>query len=517
MSTRQVLRVQTIALADSAEPGGGPPSRSDAETDAATLATRWLAAATDHLRQSKPDYSAAGPPRLWQIVAIAGVVAAVGAALLAESGLCQAVLCGLITLPFLAVTALRFAALRQSLKASPTRASEPRAADAELPVYTVLVPLFREAGMVPGLVAALRALDYPPDRLDIALVLEAVDRDTQDKLRGMSLPAHIRTVIVPDAEPRTKPKALNYALRSARGTYLVIFDAEDRPEPDQLRRAVARFASTGADLACLQAHLNIYNPDDTWFTRQFAVEYTVLFDAMLPALERLRIPLPLGGTSNHFRRAALDAAGGWDPFNVTEDADLGVRLARLGYRTSVLESTTWEEAPAAFMAWLRQRTRWLKGWMQTYLVHTRAPLLTYRQLGPRGFAGFHLLMGGLILSALVHPLFYAMLAYRWLLTDASSPAPGSVAQTLWAVSWCNLALGYLLSMAVGMIAVTRRGRAHLVGATLALPLYWLLISAAAYRAILQLVRSPYLWEKTPHGSAASPVGAGERQTGPNPA
>lgn len=254
-----------------------------------------------------------------------------------------------------------------------------RVPDAELPIYTILVPLYREAHML------------------APLVLEAVDRDTLAAAQALHLPGNIEIIVVPELHPRTKPKALNYALPLARGEYLVIFDAEDRPDRDQLRRAYASFRRGSPNLACVQAALNIYNARDTWLTRQFTLEYCALFDALLPALDRLRLPVPLGGTSNHFRMSALKWLMAWDPFNVTEDADLGMRLARSGYRCAMLPSTTYEKAPPRLSSWLRQRTRWLKGYVQTWLVHMRSPRRLWRELGPRGFLGFQTVVGGTIL------------------------------------------------------------------------------------------------------------------------
>jgi cellulose synthase/poly-beta-1,6-N-acetylglucosamine synthase-like glycosyltransferase len=213
--------------------------------------------------------------------------------------------------------------------------------------------------------------------------------------------------VVPDLNPRTKPKVLNYVLPLARGEYLVIYDAEDRPERGQLRRAFNAFRSGPPKLATVQARLNIYNADDNWLT----LEYTALFDGLLPALDRLKLPIPLGGTSNHFHVPALKWLMAWDPFNVTEDADLGTRLALNGYRCQVISSTTYEEAPRRFMSWVRQRTRWLKGFVQTWLVHMRSPRALWRELGPRGFLAFQVMVGGTVLSALVHPWFYVLVGY----------------------------------------------------------------------------------------------------------
>jgi cellulose synthase/poly-beta-1,6-N-acetylglucosamine synthase-like glycosyltransferase len=379
-----------------------------------------------------------------------------------------------------------------------------RVPDRLLPVYTVLVPVFREANVLPGLILSLRALDYPPVKLEIFIVLEAVDTETQAAVSRLALPGNFRSLIVPEGGPQTKPKALNYALQFARGDFVVVYDAEDRPQPGQLRRAWDVFRQSPPGLACLQAQLNIYNPRQSWFTRQFAIEYSVLFDAILPALEKLRLPVPLGGTSNHFPRATLLEIGAWDPFNVTEDADLGVRIARLGYQTGVLASTTWEEAPPVFRVWLTQRTRWLKGWMQTYLVHTRQLRRLHSELGLRAAIGFHALMGGLIGSALVHPVFYGLLAYHLLTGTLLEPAETAAGTVLWTIALINLAFGYAVSILVGVISVCRRRRADLALSALLMPAYWLLISFAAYRALYQFARDPYLWEKTEHGMGSGP-------------
>jgi cellulose synthase/poly-beta-1,6-N-acetylglucosamine synthase-like glycosyltransferase len=372
----------------------------------------------------------------------------------------------------------------------------------DLPPYTVLVPLFREANVVPDLVDALSALDYPADKLQIVFITERVDRETQLALAAAGLRPHMQVVIVPDGEPRTKPRALNFAFAQATGDYIVVYDAEDMPEADQLRRAICRLRAA-PELGCVQARLNVYNSDDTWLARQFAIEYTALFDCLLPALERLRLPVPLGGTSNHFPRQVLEEVGGWDPYNVTEDADLGIRLARGGWRVEVLGSTTWEEAPETFAIWLGQRTRWLKGWMQTYLVHMREPFRLLRELGVRPFIGLQVLMGGLLLSALVHPWFYALAmldAVYGVLVISGSSITG---QLLWWLGLFNLVMGYATGVALGGMAVTRRGRGGLAAHALLMPAYWLLISCAAYRALWQLAAAPFYWEKTEHSARSS--------------
>lgn len=377
-----------------------------------------------------------------------------------------------------------------------------RPADTELPIYTILAPLYREAHMVRPLVEALSRLDWPAAKLDIKLVLEAADTETVAAARALPLPGNVELVEVPDTGPRTKPKALNFALPLARGEYLVVFDAEDRPEPDQLRRAHEVFRNGPPNLATVQARLNIYNPHATWITRHFTIEYSALFDGLLPLLDRLGLPVPLGGTSNHFRVTALKWLLAWDPYNVTEDADLGTRLARFGYRCAVLDSTTYEEAPAHFGGWIRQRTRWLKGFIQTWLVHMRAPRTLLRELGLHGFLAFQIMIGGTVLSALVHPWFYGLVALE-LAGGGFLDLPRSVlGLPFWAVSLFGLMAGYGTAMALGALALCHRGLYRLLWQVPLMPFYWLLISVAAYRAVWQFAVAPFKWEKTDHGTAA---------------
>ena len=322
-------------------------------------------------------------------------------------------LAGLATLFVCLFVALRIATcihLATAIATLCSRRSTQRIADADLPVYTIFVPLFREHRVLPSLVRALTRIDYPAAKLDIKLILESVDTKTIAVARSLGLPGCFEVIVVPDAQPRTKPKALNYALQFARGEFAVIYDAEDLPEPDQLRKAVAAFHAGPPNLACLQARLNYFNARENWLTRQFAIEYAALFDGYLPTFEQLGLPIPLGGTSNHFRMPALKWLGAWDAYNVTEDADLGLRLYRRGYVCQMLDSTTLEEAPCQFSAWLCQRTRWLKGYMQTWLVHMRQPIRLWRELGLLGFLGFQVIIGGAFISALIHPLFYLLVA-----------------------------------------------------------------------------------------------------------
>jgi glycosyltransferase XagB len=250
---------------------------------------------------------------------------------------------------FFGMVVLRFAALRIDAPISPPE-KPPRLADHLLPVYTIVAPLRAERRVVAKLITALQALDYPAAKLDIMIVIEADDRETADAIEEVGLSPWMAVVTAPPGEPRTKPRALNVALPLARGVFTVVYDAEDEPEPDQLRLAVARFADEGPEVACLQARLAIDNTDDGWIPRLFTIEYAALFDVINPALAAFGLPIPLGGTSNHFRTSALRRVGGWDAWNVTEDADLGIRLARHAYRTVDLPSTTREEAPRSLGA-----------------------------------------------------------------------------------------------------------------------------------------------------------------------
>ena len=327
-------------------------------------------------------------------------------------------------------------------------------------------------------------------------MLEATDSETIAAARALKLPPHFQIVIVPDGEPRTKPRALNYALQFATGDLLVIYDAEDRPEPEQLLRAASHFHRASREVVCLQARLTFDNAMENWISRQFTIEYGALFGGILPMLGAARLPMPLGGTSNHFRIAALRSVGGWDAHNVTEDADLGLRLYRCGYRAEMLDSVTYEEACCRLWPWVKQRTRWLKGWMQTYAVHMREPRRLARELGLRGFLAFQGHFAGVVIAALVHPLSYVLIIHDGLTFEASHTA---LSRNLWLLATFNLIAGYVASLALALSVMRGRRARRLLPHLLFIPLYWLMISAACYRAVYQLVSAPHYWEKTEHG------------------
>jgi cellulose synthase/poly-beta-1,6-N-acetylglucosamine synthase-like glycosyltransferase len=368
--------------------------------------------------------------------------------------------------------------------------------DEDLPEYTVLVPAYKEANVVGLLFENLRSLDYPPEKLDILLLLEADDDETVAAARRELAPDAATIILIPDAPPKTKPKACNVGLQFARGEYVVIYDAEDRPEPDQLKRALIAFQKGGDDMVCVQAALNYFNRNENFLTRMFTLEYSFWFDYVLPGLDRLRLPIPLGGTSNHFRTHTLKQLGGWDPFNVTEDADLGIRAAAQGYRVGVVNSTTYEEANNAYWNWIRQRSRWIKGYMQTVLVHLRHPRQTVKATGWIQALGFLLLIAGTPATFLAMPV--AFLTSAWVLIFGRD-AVGSYPPALLAMMSFNFLIGNGLMMYLNLLAVYKRRYYELVPFALLNPLYWLLHAFASYKAAIQLVTKPFYWEKTVHG------------------
>lgn len=373
--------------------------------------------------------------------------------------------------------------------------------DAELPIYTVLVPCYHEANVVPQLMANLGDLDYPQEKLEILLLLEEDDTETRAAAAAARPPATVTFLTVPSGPPQTKPKACNVGLMFARGEYLVIYDAEDRPEPSQLKRAIAAFRKGGDDLVCIQAALNYFNSTENALTKLFTLEYSFWFDYMLPGLDALRLPIPLGGTSNHFRTDALRRLGGWDPYNVTEDADLGIRAAALGKRVGVVNSTTFEEANNAYGNFVRQRSRWIKGYMQTTLVHLRHPVDLVRTTGWRQALSFALLVAGTPISFLTVPPLY-VLTIVFLFVSPAELGHYIPAWVVW-LGVANFLVGNALMIYVAMMGVFKRRQHRLVFWALLNPLYWLLHALGAYKALWQLAFRPHYWEKTLHGLSAT--------------
>ncbi|WP_207101188.1 glycosyltransferase [Paracoccus shandongensis] len=369
-----------------------------------------------------------------------------------------------------------------------------------LPVISVMVPLFRESDVAGKLVSRLSRLDYPRELTDILLVIEASDQVTRNALQGARLPGWIRVVEVPDGPVQTKPRALNYALNFCRGAIIGVWDAEDRPDPDQLHAVARRFHFAPADVACLQGALDFYNPRTNWLARCFTIEYAAWFRVILPGVARLGLVVPLGGTTLFFRRDALEQVGAWDAWNVTEDADLGVRLARRGWRTEIIDTTTDEEANCRALPWIKQRSRWLKGYAMTWGVHMRNPRLLWRELGAWRFIGFQIQFLGSLSQYLLAPVLWSF----WLL---SLGLPHPLREPLAGV-WGGYAIpalfgtfiaSELLSIGVGMWAVRADKHRHLMAWVPSLHLYFPLGCLAGWKAIYEVVVKPFYWDKTAHG------------------
>lgn len=392
---------------------------------------------------------------------------------------------------------------------------------AHLPHYSILVPLYREANIASQLVRNLSALIYPRDRLEAFLLVEADDTETRAALDAAELEPWMLVMTVPPGQPRTKPRALNAALPLCHGGLAVVYDAEDTPEADQLLRAAALFRASPPEVACVQARLAISNVRDGFLTRRFAIDYAALFDCVKAGMGRAEWPMPLGGSSNHFRMEILKQVGGWDAWNVTEDADLGLRLARFGWLVADLRSTTWEEAPNTLRSWMNQRTRWLKGWMQTLAVHARQPQKLAREFGAframiTGSTGIAVLLG-----ALLYPVFAVAVLFRLI-----SPTPLGSGSALLTIGDSMLVLALVVAVlaeCVPAIAALRRRKAlALLPYVMLAPVTHLLVSLAAWRALYEVRRRPFHWHKTDHGLAKTPgqfapiSEASIRNTGPRP-
>ena len=376
---------------------------------------------------------------------------------------------------------------------------EPPDGHRPLPVYSVLVALYKEESVVAQLVQALDQLDWPRSRLDIKLICEEDDIATIAALKALRLAREYEIVLVPVHMPRTKPKALAYALPGVRGTYVTVYDAEDRPHPGQLREAHAAFTAAPQQVICLQAPLIITNARQSWWSALFALEYAGLFRGLLPMLSLTGLPLPLGGTSNHFRTMELKQIGGWDPYNTTEDADLGLRLHRLGYRSRVIFKPTLEEAPVSRSVWLGQRTRWFKGWLQTWLVLMRRPGQLAGEMGWAAFIVFQILIAGLLLSALSHPIIVGFLAYlTWLILDDRPSSESWLTFWLFTCDIINIFGSYLVFISLGRNRMTAREKRAVGWRWIFVPVYWLAMSLAAWKALLELRTNPFSWNKTPH-------------------
>ena len=368
------------------------------------------------------------------------------------------------------------------------------------PTYTVFCPLYKEWQVVPQFVKAMSQLDYPKDKLQVMLLLEEDDKETIAKTAEFDLPDYFDVVVVPHSMPKTKPKAMNYGLSKATGEYIVIYDAEDVPDVRQLKKAVLAFKITGDKTICVQAKLNFYNPHQNILTRVFAAEYSLWFDLVLPGVQSIQGPIPLGGTSNHFRTKDIIQLKGWDAFNVTEDCDLGIRLAKNGFTTAIIDSTTLEEANSHFWNWYAQRSRWIKGYIQTYLVHMRHPMQFIERGKHYHLLAFQFIVGGKILSMFINPLMWMVTIIYFVFRPIAGDFIESFFPTpVLYVGVFSFVFGNFLYLYYYMIACAKRGHYDLIKYVYVVPFYWLMMSFASWRAVYEMVVKPHYWAKTLHG------------------
>ncbi|MHB8621606.1 MAG: glycosyltransferase family 2 protein, partial [Chloroflexota bacterium] len=453
------------------------------------------------LMTRSPDQSARWVLTRSQKVFLLAAVAAIGLGLVAAPIATATLLMGLATAFYLGFAVYKFylaySAIAHTLEIEATDEEVEGLDDRFLPVYTILVPLYMETEVLPLLVKAIDRLDYPKPKLDVKLLLEEDDLETIAAARAANMPSHFKLVIVPRGQPKGKPKACNYGLIYALGELVVIFDAEDVPERDQLKKVVVAFRKADPRVACIQAKLNYFNRDQNLLTRWFTTEYSMWFDLFLPGLDASHAPIPLGGTSNHFRTARLRELGAWDPYNVTEDADLGMRLFKAGWKTAVVDSTTYEEANSEVYNWIRQRSRWVKGYIQTYLVHMRHPVKLLRQIGLKDFLSFQMVIGGTFFGFLANPVFWLLTAgwfiFHWAWIKSIFPP------ALFYMGAFNLYVGNFAFTYLNVAGCLRRKYYDMVKYALMTPIYWALMSIAAWKGFLQLFYAPSYWEKTKHG------------------
>lgn len=372
--------------------------------------------------------------------------------------------------------------------------------DKNLPIYTILCPLYKESNILSQFITAMKRLDYPKNKLQILLLMEEDDKFTQKAAANLHLPSYFQIITIPQALPKTKPKALNYGLRLTLGKFVTIYDAEDIPEPQQLKKAVLAFNKNDQKIVCLQAKLNFYNPHQNLITRLFTAEYALWFNLVLIGIDSLSAPMPLAGTSNHFRTNILKKISGWDSFNVTEDCDLGIRLSKLGYSAALIDSETQEEANSEMFNWFNQRSRWVKGYIQTYFVHNRNISEFWKNSQNSNALLFQIIVGGKIMSLFINPLmwiltliYFSMRSRYGFFIESFFPAP------VFYMAAFSLIIGNFLYMYYYMIACAKRGYEELIKFVYFVPLYWLGMSIAAWKAMVEFINSPFHWSKTVHG------------------
>jgi cellulose synthase/poly-beta-1,6-N-acetylglucosamine synthase-like glycosyltransferase len=461
--------------------------------------------AINGLRDDDPLNSASIPVMGWQRPVLWGLLLVTAGFAVCKPLPTAVALIGICTFGYVLTMLDRVLIFRHGLASRPIVITDEEARaipDAELPRYTILVPAYNEPEVVGDLIGAMARLEYAQYKLQVLLLLEADDEVTIAAAQACGESASITIVLVPPGDPRTKPKACNYGLHFASGEIVTIYDAEDLPEPLQLRRVVAAFERLPEDVACVQAKLAYHNGHQNLLTGWFTAEYGLWFGYLLPGMMQTTSPIPLGGTSNHLLKSVLDKIGAWDPFNVTEDADLGLRIAASGYHTAVVDSETLEEANSDPINWIRQRSRWYKGYLQTWLVHIRRPRQLYRTIGFRSFLRFNLVLAGTPIIAVLNLVFW-LITLVWFL---GQPAlVGAVFPPyIYFPALVALIIGNGATLYMNMIALREDDRSDLLVAGLTVPLFWIMMSVAAAKGLYQLIRNPSYWEKTVHGLSQRP-------------
>ena len=450
--------------------------------------------ACEKLYEEMPSSSSKNPVSSLMIIAFLLLILSSGAYFLSESKnfIGFILVMNIFYLSVLVSKAFFFITGVLQLK-SQTNLDFEKTSDKDLPTYSILVPLFKEKGKtIKNLIKSLGNLDYPKNKLDIKLIVEIEDFKTLEEIKKLKPPAFFQIVRVPNSKPKTKPKACNYALRFCRGEYVTIYDAEDVPDKDQLKKVVATFNEKNESVSCVQARLNYYNREENILSKLFSVEYSSWFDFTLYGLKRFDMPIPLGGTSNHFPIEVLKKIYAWDPYNVMENADLGMRLSLLGYKTKVIDSYTMEECPVTLKAWISQRVRWVKGYIQTFIVHSKGLVNMFKTLGRKGVVGFFYFFGAPFLVFLSVPMIF-------LLSLIGLSFGSEVPVWLYQLSVVNIVLVLIVHVLMGVYIVSARRWNGMFGATLIFPFYWVMHFFASYGSLHQLITKPHHWNKTEHG------------------
>lgn len=370
----------------------------------------------------------------------------------------------------------------------------------DLKKYTILCPLYKEKRIISQFIKAMDAIDYPKEQLEILILIEEDDGEIKEALEKMSLSNIFHIILIPHSLPKTKPKALNFGLQKTTGEYIVIYDAEDIPDLQQLKKAICAFKKTDNRVICIQAKLNFYNVHQNILTKLFTAEYALWFDLILTGLQSINGPIPLGGTSNHFKTSYLREIKGWDSFNVTEDCDLGLRIAKKGYKTAIMNSLTFEEANSHHLNWLHQRSRWIKGYIQTYLVHMRQPSDFLKKWDGQHIITLQFVVGGKFLSMFINPFMWiTTIGYFLLRVRVGTTIESFYPSSIFYLGVFSLIIGNFLYMYSYMIGCVKQGYFELIKYLYFVPLYWLGMSLAAWKAGISLIISPHYWSKTIHG------------------